>query len=422
MPDLPVQSLGMRDVRIVNEVRLLNVIRRHQPISRTQISSLTGLNASTVTMIVKRLLAHDMISEASTGTSTGGRRPTFLTINPNKMLVLGVDLGVWQTSYTVADFSGRQILWRTLPTLPEAKELIRQPLAIPEDFVQQLCEDILKSLAEAKLTKERGLSAVGVSVPELVDVQEGSMVLGANDRLVKVRIRQLFEERLGVPTFVDNDANSAALAEIWMGSGKLLGSRNIAYVLVVEGIGTALIIEGRLHRGSRIGTGSFGHMPMDPNGPPCFCGARGCWETLASEKALRRRFAELGGEDGTPGSEGTQAAAIIAAALRGNPTALAALTANARSLSLGILGLVHGLAPQAIIVGGQVVQAWNLIRPIINETVRSRTYNPFLAEVDILPSSVPYPPSLLGAVAIAISNMLEQHVTNPSTLSLATLT
>ena len=422
MPDLPVQSLGMRDVRIVNEVRLLNVIRRYQPISRTQISSLTGLNASTVTMIVKRLLAHDMISEASTGTSTGGRRPTFLTINPNKMLVLGVDLGVWQTSYTVADFSGRQILWRTLPTLPEAKELIRQPLAIPEDFVQQLCEDILKSLAEAKLTKERGLSAVGVSVPELVDVQEGSMVLGANDRLVKVRIRQLFEERLGVPTFVDNDANSAALAEIWMGSGKLLGSRNIAYVLVVEGIGTALIIEGRLHRGSRIGTGSFGHMPMDPNGPSCFCGARGCWETLASEKALRRRFAELGGEDGTPGSEGTQAAAIIAAALRGNPTALAALTANARSLSLGILGLVHGLAPQAIIVGGQVVQAWNLIRPIINETVRSRTYNPFLAEVDILPSSVPFPPSLLGAVAIAISNMLERQVTDPSTLSLATLT
>jgi predicted NBD/HSP70 family sugar kinase len=137
---------------------------------------------------------------------------------------------------------------------------------------------------------------------------------------------------------------------------------------------------------------------------------------------LRRRFAELGGEDGTPGSEGTQAAAIIAAALRGNPTALAALTANAHSLSLGILGLVHGLAPQAIIVGGQVVQAWNLIRPIINETVRSRTYNPFLAEVDILPSSVPFPPSLLGAVAIAISNMLERQVTDPSTLSLATLT
>lgn len=422
MPELPVQSLGMLDVRIVNEVRLLNVIRRYQPISRTQISSLTGLNASTVTMIVKRLLAHDMISEASTGPSTGGRRPTFLTINPNKMLVLGVDLGVWQTSYTVADFSGRQLLWRTLPTLPEAKELIRQPLAIPEDFIQQFCEDILKSLVEAKLTKERGLSAVGVSVPELVDVQEGSMVLGVNDGWVKVRIKQLFEERLGVPTFVDNDANAAALAEIWMGSAKLLGSRNIAYVLVLEGIGTSLIIEGRLHRGSRIGTGSFGHMPMDPNGPLCFCGARGCWETLASEKALRRRFAELGGAEGTPGSEGMQAAAIIAAALRGNPTALAALTANARSLSLGILGLVHGLAPQAIIVGGQVVQAWSLIRPIINETVRSRMYNPFLAGVDIFPSSVPYPPSLLGAVAVAISNMLEQRVTDPATLSLATLT
>jgi len=411
MPELPVQSLGMRDVRIVNELRLLNVIRQCQPISRTQISKLTGLNGSTVTMIVKRLLAHDMISESSTGPSTGGRRPTFLTINPNKMFVLGVDLGVWQTSYTVSDFNGRQVLWRTLPTASES-----------EEFIVQLCEDIVKSLAEARLTKDKGLSAVGVSVPELVDVQEGSMLLGVEQGWVKVRVRQLFEEHMGVPTFVENDASAAALGEIWMGSTNLLGSPNIVYVLVVEGIGTGLIIEGRLYRGSRLGTGGFGHMPMDPNGPPCFCGARGCWESLASDRALRRRFAELGGESGAPGSEGTQAAAIVAAALRGNPAAVTALTTNARYLSLGILGLVHGLSPQAIIVGGQITQAWDLIRPIISETVRSRMHNPSLAAVEIMPASVPNPPSLLGAIAVALSNILEQQVADPSALSLATIT
>ena len=124
MPDLSFQSLGTRDVRIVNELRLLNVIRQCQPISRVQISKLTGLNASTVTMIVKRLLAHEMISEVSTGPSTGGRRPTFLAINPDKMSVLGIDLGVWQTSYTVSDFSGRQILWRTLPTAAESEDFL----------------------------------------------------------------------------------------------------------------------------------------------------------------------------------------------------------------------------------------------------------------------------------------------------------
>ena len=148
MPDLAFQSLGTRDVRIVNELRLLNVIRQRQPISRIQISKLTGMNASTVTMIVKRLLAHEMISEGSTGHSTGGRRPTFLAINPDKMSVLGVDLGVWQTSYTVSDFNGRQVMWRMLPTAAES-----------EDFLHQLCDDILKQLAETRFSQERVLSA-----------------------------------------------------------------------------------------------------------------------------------------------------------------------------------------------------------------------------------------------------------------------
>jgi len=410
MPDLPFQSLGTRDVRIVNELRLLNVIRQRQPISRVQISKLTGLNASTVTMIVKRLLAHEMISEGSMGPSTGGRRPTFLAINPDKMSVLGVDLGVWQTSYTVSDFSGRQVLWRTLPTVAES-----------EDFLNQLCDDILKQLAEARLSQERVLSAVGVSVPELVDVQEGSMFLGMEQGWVKVRVRQIFEERLGVPTFVENDASAAALGEIWLGSANLLGYRNIVYVLVVEGIGTGLILEGRLYRGSRLGTGGFGHMPMDPHGPPCFCGAHGCWESLASDKALRRRFTELGGEASAPGGEGTYAATIIAAAMRGNPTALDALTQNARYLALGILGLIHGLSPQTIIVGGHVAQAWNIISPILQETIRSRMHNPTLAAVEVTPSSVPTPPSLLGAVAVALSNILEREVADSAVLSHATM-
>ena len=90
MAELTFQSLGVRDVRVVNELRLLNVIRQCQPIARIQISKLTGLNASTGTMIVKRLLAYDMISTGSTGPSTGGRRPTFLTINPNKMIVVNI--------------------------------------------------------------------------------------------------------------------------------------------------------------------------------------------------------------------------------------------------------------------------------------------------------------------------------------------
>jgi predicted NBD/HSP70 family sugar kinase len=409
MRELPFQSLGMRDLRIVNELRLLNLIRQAQPISRVQISNLTGLNASTVTMIVKRLIAHQMVSETTTGPSTGGRRPTFLTINPDKMFVLGVDLGVWMTSYSIADFNGRQLLYRTLPTMSES-----------EEFVLKLCDDIVRSISEARLPGGKGLSAVGVSVPELVDIHDGSMILGLEQGWVKVRVRQLFEERLGVPTFVENDASAAALGEIWLGSTKTLNFDNVVYVLVVEGIGTGLIIEGRLYRGSRLGTGGFGHMPMDPAGPPCFCGARGCWESLASDKALRRYFAEMGGEGIAPSGEGAQAASIVEAAIRGNATALRALTKTAHYLGLGILGLVHGLSPQLVVVGGHVASAWSIVSPIIHERVRSRMHHPTLAPVEIKPASAPYPPSLPGGVAVALSGILEREVVHSLPLAQVT--
>jgi predicted NBD/HSP70 family sugar kinase len=409
MQRIGLQSLGMRDVRIVNELRLLNVIRQQQPISRVQISKLTGLNASTVTMVVKRLLSHDMISEGTTGPSTGGRRPTFLTLNPNKMFVLGIDLGVSETSYTVSDFNGRQILWRTLPTHGET-----------EEFLNSLCVLIREHVGTARFFKDRTLSAVGVSVPELVDVQEGSMILGQEQGWEKVRVRGLIEAGLGLPTFVENDASAAALGEIWLGSTKLLGQRNIVYVLIVEGIGTGLILEGRLYRGSRIGTGGFGHMLMDLNGPPCICGGSGCWESLASEKALRRRYAELIGQPALSGQE-ADGAAIVDAALRGSQPAIDALTQTAKYLGLGILSLVHGLSPQTIVVGGNIALAWNIVGPAIREAVHSRLHIPSLAAVEIIPSSVPNPPSLLGAVAVALSSILELEVADSAVLSHATL-
>ena len=163
MQKLHLQSFGMRDVRIVNELRLLNMIRQYQPISRVQISRLTALNASTVTTIVKRLLAHDMISEGMPSVSTGGRTPTLLTVNPEKMSVLGIDLGLSQTSYTIADFNGQQIHSQTLPTVAES-----------EDFIQSICDNILQDISRIRPGADSKLRAVGISVPELVDVQEGT--------------------------------------------------------------------------------------------------------------------------------------------------------------------------------------------------------------------------------------------------------
>ena len=98
-------------------------------------------------------------------------------------------------------------------------------------------------------------------------------------------LRQILSERLGLPVFVENDANAAAFSEFWYGPLNEAKVKNLLFILVVEGLGTGLIINGELHVGSRHGLGGFGHMSIDPSGELCSCGRRGCWETFASERA-----------------------------------------------------------------------------------------------------------------------------------------
>jgi predicted NBD/HSP70 family sugar kinase len=389
--ELNIRGLGIRDLRVLNELRLLHVIRDQHQISRTRISELTGLHTSTITLIVKRLLANGMVSEGSLGSSTGGRRPIYLTLNADKALVLGVDLGVRQTSYAVSDFRGRVLFSRTLPTQNG-----------PEQFLTWLCLDIKNHMKGLDLEKK--LRAVGVSVAGLVDVTDGTLIFAPNQGWTRVPVRAYIEQSMRLPTFVENDATSSALGEIWLGPASVLNYTNIVYVLVVEGIGTGLILDGRLYRGSRIGTGGFGHMILDPNGPLCSCGRRGCWEALASEKAIRQLHAQRAHR---PSEE--DPSDIVDAALRGNPLPESILRQIAEYLGLGILNLIHGLSPQAVIVGGNVARAWSIIGPLIRETIHSHLLIPGLIDVQIMPSSIPTP-SLYGAIAVALSNILQAEL------------
>ena len=200
---------------------------------------------------------------------------------------------------------------------------------------------------------------------------------------------------------MENDANAAAFSELWYGPLDEIKVKTLLYILVVDGLGTGLIINGELHVGSQIGLGGFGHMCLEPNGEVCSCGRKGCWETLASESATIARYHRL--MNNKNGSMTTSMTDLIALANSGDEKAFAALKATAEYLGEGISSLAHGLSPEIIVIGGNISSAWNLIGPTIKEKVKSRYLIPEITKIEIRPASVQRP-SLFGAIPIALQN------------------
>ena len=155
-------------------------------------------------------------------------------------------------------------------------------------------------------------------------------------------MREKLEKKLGLPVFVENDANAAAFSELWYGPVEESNVRTLLFVLVVEGLGTGLIINGELHVGSPLGLGGFGHMSIDPNGELCSCGRRGCWETFASERATVERYHRVTAKQGLP-IVGLQE--LIGLANKGDQMAIESLKITGEYLGEGISNLVHGIYP-----------------------------------------------------------------------------
>lgn len=244
----------------------------------------------------------------------------------------------------------------------------------------------------------RPFEFLGVSVPGLVDTQTGELVRAPNLAWSNVPVREWFQEITKLPVLVDNDANAAALAELWCGEIAREGVQNLLYVLVVEGLGSALIVGGKIYRGSRIGTGGFGHLCISPNGPQCTCGGRGCLEVFVSNPAIIASY--LGKV--SPTRQRLSVSAIINLARRGQKRAREVLVATAEKLAIGLRSLVHGLAPQVVVVGGELAEAWFLIGPIITEHLKGTFVVPELATVRMMPAMVRSRPSLVGAVTMGI--------------------
>jgi predicted NBD/HSP70 family sugar kinase len=380
--------VDINDIRNINQTVLLHLIRERQPISRVDIARITGLRPGTISSIVNRLIRRGVIFEGAEGPSSGGRKPTYLNINAENAYILGIDIGVRDTVYAVSDFNGRILKQKNTVTDGDAR-----------DFIERLADEINK-LIKREYSRVK-FAGVGVSVPGLIRRDTGEVAVSPNLGWKDLPLKELLEAKLKLPVYVENDANAAAFSELWYGPLDEIKVKTLLYILVVDGLGCGLIINGELHVGSKVGMGGFGHMCIEPNGELCSCGRKGCWETLASESATIARYHRL--MSNKNGSITTSITDIIAQANRGEPKAVAAITATAEYLGEGIASLAHGLSPEMIVIGGEIAAAWSLLEPVINSRVKSQYIIPELARIEIRPGSVQRP-SLFGTIPIALQN------------------
>jgi predicted NBD/HSP70 family sugar kinase len=179
-----------------------------------------------------------------------------------------------------------------------------------------------------------------------------------------------------------------------------MNTQDFVYITVSDGVGTGLVIDGRLVSGHGGTAGEFGHMAIDLDGPRCACGSNGCWMAYVSDRATSARYASY--LNAKPSASAQPLRTIISRARSGDVKAMAALQATARYLGLGLVNILHGLDPACVYIGGEITTAWDIVEPVMREAIVERALTEKIASAVILPSKIS-DPRLRGAVALIAS-------------------
>jgi glucokinase len=242
------------------------------------------------------------------------------------------------------------------------------------------------------------LAAVGVGAPGPLDHTCGLVYDAPNLGWRDVPLGGMLRDRLGVPVFVENDANCAALGEYKRGAGQNCG--HMVYVTVSTGIGGGLILDGRIYHGEAGGAGEIGHMILDPLGPPCNCGRNGCLEAFASGTAIARE-ARAARDGPLAGLETVTARDVAAAARQGDPQAGRIMRDAFIHLGRGLAAVITLLNPRLVVVGGGVMAGGSGFLGVARAEAARWTYGPAWERVEVVPALLGPDSGVVGAVALA---------------------
>jgi len=377
-----IRAASSEVARDINRRIVLNLIRTRQPLSRADLARISGLQRSTISLIVEELVEEHWVLEGPTGRLPRGRRPTFLRLNDDRVII-GVDIRPTQITVALADVNGKFTSQHAMATPAD-----------PEKGVQALIQRILPIVRSCH---DKKIEGIGISLPGRFDHHTDRLVFAPNLPWRDFDLRTPITKATGLEVELENAANACVLAAVWF--GKMEFTQNLVVVTVSEGIGTGIFMNGQLVRGFQEMAGEFGHVPLVPGGPPCGCGSHGCWEVFASNRAALRYYHESEAH-----VDGLSFLDLLSLADQGDAQAVKALESMAHYLGRGMRMIVAGLAPECIMVIGDLTRSWNRFGPVIEAEVQAQVLPGGLA-----PRVIPVHEDGMARLRGTVALLLQKH-------------
>ena len=386
-------SGSLSSLREFNRLRIVDFLRINGTASRAELARRTGLSRSTVSTLVADLQRRGLVVERAgqfAGEGQPGRPAALLELDPSAAAAVGVDFDHDKVRVAVSDLS------RSVLAEASAPYDVDHDAQGALDLAAELIEQVMRGgRARARPPARRGHRAGRPDRPR----RRHAAPLGRAARAGRASTPPTsWRSASGRPAYVDNDANLGALAEVTLGAGR--NARFAAYVSISSGIGAGIIVDGRPYRGHRGTAGEIGHVVVDPQGPICRCGNRGCLETLASGPALLRLVQASRDEELTVRQ-------MIELAREGDAGCRRAIADAGQVVGGVVAGLVNLFSPEMVVIGGDLGEAGDLLLDSLREAVRRDALPAAASELKVVAGELGERANLLGALALVL--MQSEH-------------
>lgn len=370
-----------------NRRMLLSIVREHGSISYTKLSKISGLAPKSVYEIVNGLIEEGYIDEAFIGKSSGGRKPTMLSLKPKSYYSIGIDIDVGRIKTVLMDFIG-DVLY---------EQEIKMNNKNYQSHINQIA-DIVNSIVDEYKIPNKNLLGVGLSVAGFINSATKKVVMAPNLGWENKDLIADLKNRLDYKVYIENEAMASAVCEKWIGQCK--EDTDFICINIMSGIGAGIYASDKPLRGVSGSAGEIGHIIMDKNGPLCGCKNRGCLETFSSTTAILKRAEEVYKEKITLDR-------LIQLAKGGDERALGIFNRAADYLGIAICYLVNIFNPSKIVIGKDFTRYSDFMLDTVMERARTTSLKNNYSSVTITVSTFGEEASVLGAAMLPVRKLFD---------------
>ncbi|MHC1693104.1 MAG: ROK family protein [Sphaerochaetaceae bacterium] len=378
-----------------NIKQIIHLLYRTESCSRVSLANIMNLTQAAITKLVNPLIGCGLVEEVQLIETASGRKPKQLKLVPNRFAIISGRINRDYISVALYNLRGNLLCDYTEPI---------EPRTSPETAFERF-KAMISGLTEKTTARILG---IGIAVPGPFNMFSNTVTLMSGfSGWDRIDIKSGLEKEFNLPVFLEQDANCGAIAELWCGNRSL---DDFIYVTADRGVGSGIVIDGRIYRGNVGYAGEFGHMSISFNGPECECGNHGCLELYCSTTALEAEYNRAVFNENSKVATGTvQASDILGLVRENDPIAKASYDAILKYLAFGCASLINILNPDAIVFADKITYGGGFFLTTMRKYLKQFLMPELFERLAIDVSHFTGDPTILGASVLVLDQMLEKN-------------